>query len=75
VLFNGFNIGLFFLSGVVAIPGITTMAYGRLGVFSDLFSTMGILVISWIALLILQLVLLKYDPGTELDKMLVTHGS
>ncbi|HUC39137.1 MAG TPA: hypothetical protein VL944_03340 [Candidatus Acidoferrum sp.] len=73
VAFNIFNIAVFFLSGAIAIPGITTMAFGsRFAVFSS-FSVMSILVASWALLLIISLALLKFDPGSELDRLLVTR--
>lgn len=73
VLFNAFNVALYFLSGIVPIPGITTMAFGsRLTAFSGPISATVILMICWVAALVLGLALLKYDPGSELDKLLVT---
>jgi hypothetical protein len=68
VLFNAFNVGIYFLSGMVAIPGITSMAFGsRLGGLSHFVTA--IMIVSWIAALILGLLLLKYDPGSGLDRI------
>jgi hypothetical protein len=75
-IFNAFNIGIYFLSGVMAIPGITTMPFGnRLSAFSYGSVTTLVLIISWIAALIISLILLKYDPGSELDALLKTRSS
>lgn len=69
VLFNLFNVALYFLSGIVAIPGITSMAFGnRLAGFSFSFNS-SVLMVSWIALLVLGFVLLKYDSGSQIDKL------
>lgn len=75
VIFNAFNLCIFFISGLVAIPGITSMAFGgRFFVFSS-FSSLAIIAFGWILVFILSLVLFKYDPGSELDKLLVTRRS
>lgn len=72
-LFNAFNVCIYFLSGVMAIPGITSGAFGsHLAVFAQSLPTT-ILVVSWIAALVLSLAMLKYDPGSELDALLVTR--
>ena len=66
VLFNAFNVVLYFLSGMIAIPGITSMAFGsRLGGFSHFVT--GILMVSWIAALVIGLLLMRYDPGSGID--------
>jgi hypothetical protein len=72
VLFNAFNLGIYFLSGVVAIPGISAMAFGgRLAFLSGSpLSTTFILVFSWVAALIIGLLLLKYDKGSGLDALM-----
>lgn len=68
VLFNAFNVGIYFLSGMIAIPGITPMAFGsRLNGFHSFVTS--ILIISWIAALVLGLLLLKYDPGSGIDRI------
>ncbi len=73
--FNIFNLGIYFISGVVAIPGITSMASpGRFSLMAGL-SSINIIIIGWVFVLILGLLLLKYDPGSELDKLLVTRKS
>ncbi len=73
ILFNIFNLGIYFLSGITAIPGISGMAFpGRFNLMSGL-SSINIIIIGWILFLILSLVLYKYDPGSELDKLLVTR--
>jgi hypothetical protein len=72
VLFNAFNVCLYFISGISAVPGITSAAFsGHLDVFSGLAAT--VLVASWISALVLGLAMLKYDPGSELDGLLVTR--
>ena len=63
--FNIFNITIYFLSGVIAIPGITSMPFSRSLITSSLSTN--VLMISWIALLILGLLSLKYDNGSELE--------
>jgi len=73
VLFNLLNIVLYFGSGLFPIPGLTQNAFpGRFDI-SFALSTTNILAISWIAAFIIGLILLKYDPGSELDKLLVTR--
>jgi hypothetical protein len=68
VIFNAFNVVLYFRSGMVAIPGITSMAFGsRLGGFSHFVT--GILMVSWIAALVIGLLLLNYDPGSGIDRV------
>lgn len=68
VIFNAFNVFIYFLSSYVAIPGITSSAFGsRFSAFGvSLGST--VLIISWIALLVLSIIFLKYDKGSELEK-------
>lgn len=67
-VFNAFNVVIYFLSGYTAIPGITSMAFGsRLAALGTSLSGT-VLIISWIALLILSIVFLKYDKGSELEK-------
>lgn len=68
VIFNGFNVVIYFLSGMVAIPGITSMAFGsRLGGLSHFVTA--VLIVSWIAALIIGIFLLKYDPGSGIDRV------
>jgi hypothetical protein len=74
VLFNAFNVVLYFLSGIIAIPGISGMAFGgRLNGFPHSLSS-AVLIISWVAALILGIALLKYDQGSELDKLSRAHA-
>lgn len=72
-LFNIFNLGIYILSGYVAIPGITAFAFGSR--FHSLLglSTINIIFVSWVVVLIVGLVLQKYDPGSKLDELLVTR--
>ena len=66
-VFNGFNVVLYFLSGYTAIPGITSMAFGsRLNALTSSLPN-AVMIISWIALLILSIIFLKYDRGSELE--------
>jgi hypothetical protein len=71
--FNAFNVVLYFASGIVAIPGITSRPFGsRLnGLLSGSLNT-EVLMISWVALLIVGILLMKYDPGSALDGLLAT---
>ncbi len=69
VIFNAFNMALYFLSGVVAIPGITSIAFGMRSLVSPSLS-MTVLVLSWICALVIGMALLKYDRGSDLDKLL-----
>jgi len=72
-IFNAFNIGIYLLSGIIAIPGITSNAFGgHLALFTPSLTTT-ILIWSWIAAVIVSLLLLRYDEGSELDALLVTH--
>jgi hypothetical protein len=66
-VFNAFNLILYFLSSYIAIPGITSNPFGsRFSAFGvSLGST--VLIISWIALLILSIIFLKYDKGSKLE--------
>lgn len=73
VLFNALNVFLYFGSGFFAIPGLTGMAFGnRFSAFAVGNLNMEIMMASWIALLILGIAMLRYDPGSELDRLLVT---
>lgn len=73
-LFNAFNIIIYFASGAIAIPGITTMPFGsRLAGLGSL--PILVLIVSWLASLIIGIVLLKSDPGSEIDSLLVTKRS
>lgn len=75
ITFNAFNLGLYLLSGLLAIPGLTQSAFGsHLSISIDL-TTNNILIFSWVLAFILGLILLKYDPGSELDRLLVTKRS
>ncbi len=75
IAFNALNVVLYFLSGVMAIPGLTNNAFGGHLSVSLSLSTGNILAFAWILELILGLMLLKYDPGSELDRLLVTKRS
>lgn len=73
ILFNAFNMGLYFVSGLVAIPFVTQNAFpGRFDLSLGI-STINIIIIGWIVLLVLGLLLMKYDPGSELDGLLATR--
>ena len=73
IAFNTFNLGIYLLSGVVAIPGITMSAFAsHLQIISPSLSTT-VLMLSWFAAMVLGLVLLKYDRGSEIDKLIVTE--
>lgn len=72
-LFNIFNLGIYFLSGVTAIPGITGNAFpSRFNIMLGL-SSINIIIAGWIVILILGLLLMKYDPGSRLDELLKTN--
>lgn len=75
IAFNALNVILYFLSGVIAIPGLTNGAFGSHLNLSLALSVGNILAFAWILELILGLMLLKYDPGSELDRLLVTKRS
>ncbi len=69
-LFNGFNVVLYFLSGYTAIPGITSMAFGsRLNALTSSLPN-AVMIISWLALLVLSIIFLKYDKGSKLENEL-----
>lgn len=70
--FNIFNLGIYFISGITPIPGITGSAFGGRFTLPTTLSTINIIVVSWIAMLIIGFVLLKYDPGSELDGLILT---
>ncbi len=75
LLFNVFNLGIYLLSGITAIPGITGNVFpGRFQLPIGL-TTLNIIVVSWVAVFVLGLVLYKYDPGSKLDKLLVTRSA
>ena len=75
ILFNIFNLGIFYVSRLVAIPGITSMAFGGHITAPIGLNTLNIIAVAWILALIVGLILYKYDPGSELDKLLVTRKS
>lgn len=63
VLFNILNMCLYFFlfpSHFNIMPGL---------------STINIIVIGWVLFLIIGLLMLKYDPGSELNKLLITRKS
>ena len=71
--FNAFNLVIYFLSGVIGIPGVTPGAFpGRFDIMLGL-SSINIIIIGWVVVLVLGLIMLKYDPGSELDRLLVTR--
>lgn len=70
--FNIFNLGLYLLSGLIAIPGITSGPFASHVSFSTLSVTSGLLIFSWFAVLVIGLLLLKHDQGSELDRLI--HG-
>lgn len=70
--FNAFNLVLYLLSGLIAIPGITSGPFASHVSFSSLSVTGSLLTFSWFAVLVIGLVLLKYDPGSELERLI--HG-
>ncbi len=73
MIFNAFNLGIYFLSGVTAIPGISMNAFpGRFNLMFGL-SSINIIIVCWILVLILGLALFKYDPGSQLDELLATR--
>lgn len=71
-VFNAFNLALYLLSGLIAIPGITGGAFASHVSFSSLSVTSDLLIFSWFAVLLIGLVLLRYDPGSELERLI--HG-
>ena len=69
-LFNGFNVVLYFLSEYTAIPGITSVAFGsRLNALTSSLPN-AVMIISWLALLVLSIIFLKYDKGSKLENEL-----
>lgn len=70
VIFGAFNIAIYFVSGVAPIPGVAGSAFPSRFIFSGGLSTINIIVASWLIFVILGIILIKYDQGSELDKLL-----
>lgn len=70
VIFNAFNLAIYLLSGLMPIPGITSSAFAsHFGLFSSSL-TNWLLGAAWVMILILGILLIKYDPGSALDHLI-----
>jgi len=70
VAYSLVNLVLFFVSGFVAIPGITTAALTGHLAFSHYFFGRGFSVGAWIFLLVIGTAMLKFDEGSKLNDLL-----
>ena len=70
LLYTALNLVLFFVSGAVAIPGITTAALTGHLAFSHYFFGRGFSVATWVLLLVVGAVMLKADHGSKLNELL-----
>lgn len=71
ILFTAYNMFMFFLSGVVALPfGINkTPLVGHVQFLQYSFGR-GMSLIAWLCLFVLGLIMLKLDCGSPLDRLL-----
>jgi hypothetical protein len=70
VAYSVLNLILFFVSGFVAIPGITTAALTGHLAFSHYFFGRAFSVGAWIYLLLVGAIMLRADPGSRLNELL-----
>jgi hypothetical protein len=68
--YSALNLVLFFVSGFVAIPGITTAALTGHLAFSHYYFGRGFSLGAWIVLLAIGAVMLKVDKGSKLNELL-----
>lgn len=70
LLYSVLNISLFFISGVTAIPGVTTQPLtGHIEFLQYSFGRAGSL-IAWIYLIIVGYIAIKYDKGSKINDLL-----
>ncbi len=70
LLYSLFNISLFFLSAFIIIPGVSTSLLTGHIAFSQYSYGRSISLFSWIYLIIIGLVLLKIDKGSEINNLI-----
>ncbi|MCL5105841.1 MAG: hypothetical protein M1331_00375 [Candidatus Marsarchaeota archaeon] len=70
ILYSLFNILLFFLSAFIIIPGISTALLTGHVAFSQYSYGRFTSVFSWIYLIVIGLVLLKIDKGSEINNLI-----
>lgn len=71
ILFTAYNMFMFFLSGVVALPfGISQAPLTGHVQFLQYSFGRGMSLIAWLCLLVLGLIMLKLDHGSPLDRLL-----
>ncbi|MDA8072700.1 MAG: hypothetical protein M0Z40_07775 [Actinomycetota bacterium] len=68
--YSALNLVLFFVSGYVAIPGITTAALTGHLAFSHYYFGRGFSLGAWIFLLVVGAAMLKFDKGSKLNALL-----
>ncbi|MGC9154917.1 MAG: hypothetical protein ACP5HZ_04645 [Ferrimicrobium sp.] len=68
--YSALNLILFFVSGFVAIPGVTTAALTGHLAFAHYYFGRGFSLAAWIVLLIVGAVMLKVDKGSKLNELL-----
>ena len=68
--YSALNFVLFFISGIVAIPGITTAALTGHLAFSHYYFGRGFSVGAWVFLLVVGVAMLKLDHGSKLNELL-----
>ncbi|MGC8474281.1 MAG: hypothetical protein ACP5PW_07750 [Candidatus Dormibacteria bacterium] len=64
------NLVLFFVSGFVAIPGITTSALTGHLAFNQYYFGRGFSLGAWIYLLVVGAMMVRWDPGSKLNQLL-----
>ncbi|MDA8062471.1 MAG: hypothetical protein M0T80_08600 [Actinomycetota bacterium] len=68
--YSALNFVLFFVSGFVAIPGITTSALTGHLAFSQYHFGRGFSVGAWVFLLVVGAVMLRFDRGSRINELL-----
>ena len=68
--YSALNLILFFVSGFVAIPGVTTAALTGHLAFAHYYFGRGFSLGAWIVLLVVGAVMLKVDKGSKLNELL-----
>lgn len=70
VLFTVLNVVLYFVSGIVAIPPISPVALAGHVQFLDYSFGRAFSLIAWIYIIVVGLILFRYDSGSKLNALL-----
>ncbi len=70
LLYTVLNMVLYFVSGFVAIPGITPVALSGHLEFAQYYFGRGLSVGSWVFLLVVGILMVRFDPGSKINALL-----